>query len=95
MYFYQIFDWYSASLTFIMVGFLEVVVVMFVYGQGRFCQDAQLMFGFKPSWPIRIIWLTFTPIILGLVMTFGMALMDTPYYEYRGKYEYPKVTILN
>ena len=93
MYLYQVIDWYAAALAFTMVGFLEVVTVCYIYGMTRFCKDAKLMFGFEPSWPVRILWLVVLPLILGFLMTIGMILLDEPFYTYKGTYNYPQWAI--
>ena len=36
MYIFQILDWYASALTFSTVGFVEVVVVAYVYGKFGF-----------------------------------------------------------
>ena len=67
MYIYSIVEWYSASLTFITVGFLEAIAVCYIYGIDRFCSDIELMLHYKPSRVIRFLWLFVTPLILGVI----------------------------
>lgn len=92
MYIYQILDWYCASLTFSMVGFFEAVVVVYIYGLNRFCQDAELMFGWQPSWPIRILWMITVPGVLGTMLFIGVGRLQPPTYDYTN-YEYPEWAI--
>ena len=90
MYLYQIVDWYSSALTFSMVGFLEVIVVCYIYGIDRFCSDAELMFGFQPSRAVRIMWLVFTPLMTATMLFVGLWNLKPPHYPY-SNYTYPGV----
>ena len=64
MYIFQICDWYLAILTFSMVGMLEIIIVAFIYGMDRFCNDAALMFGSRPNKIIQWVWLTIAPVTM-------------------------------
>ena len=66
MYLFSVVEWYSSSLTFLMVGFLELIVVCYIYGINRFCSDIELMLGYRPNKTIQFLWLGVTPTVIGV-----------------------------
>ncbi|XP_055642912.1 sodium- and chloride-dependent glycine transporter 2 isoform X2 [Toxorhynchites rutilus septentrionalis] len=64
LYLLQLFDWYSASISVILVCIVEVVIVGWIYGVGNFARDI----GFMIDRPVERYWIVSwkytTPIIL-------------------------------
>lgn len=64
MYLLQLFDWYAASISVIMICFVEVFIVGWTYGMKQFVADVEFMIGEKVHWWWRLCWKFVTPIIL-------------------------------
>ncbi|XP_054082933.1 sodium- and chloride-dependent glycine transporter 1 [Zeugodacus cucurbitae] len=60
----QLFDWYSASISVILVCVLEVVMVAWIYGVDNFIADIYFMIGKRPGIVWKFCWKYITPIIL-------------------------------
>ncbi|XP_052824442.1 sodium- and chloride-dependent glycine transporter 2 [Octopus bimaculoides] len=62
LYILQIVDWYCASLTLLLILFLEIIAVAWVYGTRRLENDISLMLGRKP-WPVwKPLWTVINPL---------------------------------
>lgn len=50
MYWLQLFDWYSASITVILICLIEVVIVGWTYGVSNFVKDIEFMIQKNVHW---------------------------------------------
>ena len=75
-------DWYGSVLTFTVIGFLESVVIAYIYGLRRFFGDAKLMFGSPPSVLVGAAWFCVTPLAMAVIAFVGLWNLSEPYYEY-------------
>lgn len=66
MYWLQLFDWYAASISVILICLVEVVVIGWIYGLGNFVRDLEFMIADKIHWWWKISWKVTTPIILAV-----------------------------
>ncbi|XP_042907514.1 sodium- and chloride-dependent glycine transporter 1 isoform X3 [Parasteatoda tepidariorum] len=85
MYVLQLMDNYCASFSALIIGFVEVIVIGWVYGAERFLNDMKVMMGFYPYpyhyW--RIVWKFVVPALIGCILIFScMNLKPTEYGEY-------------
>lgn len=64
MYFLQLFDWYAASITVILVCICEIIIVGWIYGIKSFVRDIEFMIGQPVGLVWRICWKYITPTIL-------------------------------
>ncbi|XP_017492044.1 PREDICTED: sodium- and chloride-dependent glycine transporter 1-like isoform X1 [Rhagoletis zephyria] len=64
MFILQLFDWYSASVSVILICVLEVVMVAWIYGVDNFIDDIYFMIGKRPGIVWKFCWMYLTPIIL-------------------------------
>ena len=64
IYIMELFNWYSAGFSLVIVSLLEVIAISWIYGLKRFCRDIELMIGFKPNIYWQATWLVITPIIM-------------------------------
>ncbi|XP_070554270.1 sodium- and chloride-dependent glycine transporter 1-like [Ptychodera flava] len=89
MYLLQIMDWYSAGISLMLVSVFECIVIMGIYGVGRFWKDIEMMLGFRPIlWPyFTVCWCFFTPAIILFIIIFGLVDYTPVYY---GSYTYPE-----
>ncbi|KAJ8964626.1 hypothetical protein NQ314_004732 [Rhamnusium bicolor] len=67
MYWVQLFDWYAASVSVVLICLVEVFIVGWTYGVKNFIQDIEFMLQVKISWFWRISWQFSTPIILTFI----------------------------
>lgn len=66
MYLLQLFDWYAASISVILICLCEVVIVGWIYGVKNFIRDIEFMIGETvPQWWL-ICWKYITPVILSV-----------------------------
>lgn len=66
MYFLQLFDWYAASISVILVCLCEVIIVGWIYGVKNFIRDIEFMIGARVEHWWLICWKYTTPIILSV-----------------------------
>jgi len=70
----------------LLVGFLEMSVVMFMYGYNRFASDISLMLGKRPELYWRICWQCLSPLTLFGILCFLFVQYQPPTL---GDYSYP------
>ncbi|KAL5281088.1 hypothetical protein ACFFRR_004857 [Megaselia abdita] len=90
MYVYQLLDWYSASISVILVCVFEVIMVAWMYGNKRFSEDIFFMVGSYPGKMWTICWKFITPIIL--IAIFFTTIAFNRDVSYNG-IEYPRWAI--
>lgn len=64
MYWLQLFDWYAASISVILICFVEVIIVGYIYGVDDFVRDVEFMIGHKVGRWWYLTWRYITPTIL-------------------------------
>lgn len=64
MYWVQLFDWYAASISVVLICLVEVFIIGWTYGVKNFKQDVEFMTGEKISWFWTVSWKITTPAIL-------------------------------
>lgn len=68
MYILQLFDWYAASISVILICLCEIVIVGWIYGVANFVRDIEFMIGSTvEKWWI-ICWKYITPSILSVCL---------------------------
>ncbi|XP_046329013.2 sodium- and chloride-dependent glycine transporter 1-like [Haliotis rufescens] len=86
MYLFQLTDWYIASIFLIFAGFLECIVLGWIYGVNRLSADIELMIGRPVPWFFRLTWRYVTPTLLLIVFISTLTKYVPPTY---GTYVYP------
>ncbi|XP_061179714.1 sodium- and chloride-dependent glycine transporter 1-like [Saccostrea echinata] len=86
MYYFQIVDWYAASLCVTLTSFLECVIVGWIYGADRFSKDVKMMLGMEVNVVIRVCWCIITPLVMLAAFIITLTNYQPPTYE---GYEYP------
>ncbi|XP_067651538.1 sodium- and chloride-dependent betaine transporter-like [Haliotis asinina] len=91
MYIYQLLDSYLAAVSLLLIGFLECVVIAWLYGIRRFSVDVEYMMGRQPPVIYKILCSFVTPALLltGLIVT--LITFKSPSY---GHYMYPPFSVL-
>lgn len=64
MYVLQLLDWYAASISIILICFLELLCICWFYGIDHFVRDIEFMLNEKLHLWWQICWKYITPIIL-------------------------------
>ncbi|XP_058840189.1 sodium- and chloride-dependent glycine transporter 1 [Topomyia yanbarensis] len=64
MYLLQLFDWYAASISVILVCIVEIVAVAWIYGVHEYVRDIEFMIGKRIEWYWIVAWKYITPLIL-------------------------------
>ncbi|XP_049832189.1 sodium- and chloride-dependent glycine transporter 1-like [Schistocerca gregaria] len=67
MYVLQLLDWYSASISVILICSVEVISIAWIYGCENFCQDIEFMMNEKVQIWWKICWKYITPCILTFI----------------------------
>ncbi|XP_078338349.1 sodium- and chloride-dependent glycine transporter 1-like [Crassostrea virginica] len=86
MYYFQIVDWYAASLCVTLTSFLECIIVGWIYGAERFSRDVKLMLGTEVNVVIRFCWCIITPLVMLAAFILTLTNYQPPTYE---GYAYP------
>ncbi|XP_023305662.2 sodium- and chloride-dependent glycine transporter 1 [Lucilia cuprina] len=91
MFILQLLDWYSASVSVILICIFEIVMVGWIYGVDNFIDDIYFMIGKKPERIWRYCWKYITPFIL-VTIFFTTIIFNRPVrYNDRG---YPEWAII-
>ncbi|CAG9759494.1 unnamed protein product [Ceutorhynchus assimilis] len=85
-YFFQLLDRYAAGYSMLVAVFFEAVVVSWIYGTRRFCDDIQDMIGFAPGLYWRFCWKFAAPLFLLFIIFYGLWFYTPLTYE---DYVYP------
>lgn len=67
MYLLQLFDWYAASISVILICFVEVFIIGWAYGIDNFIRDLEFMIQKKIHWWWLVSWKFITPTILAVI----------------------------
>jgi len=82
-YLVQLFNKFSIDIPILLVGFAELIYIVYVYGLDKFTDDIEYMTGRKPPYIFIIMWKYVSPAVM--VVMLGMAFYDmiafTPTYE--------------
>lgn len=70
MYIVQLLDWYSASISVILICLVEVIAIAWSYGVSNFIRDIEFMTSIRPGLWWYISWKYITPFILSVILNF-------------------------
>ncbi|KAM4588384.1 sodium- and chloride-dependent GABA transporter 2-like [Odontesthes bonariensis] len=88
IYILQIFDHYVCSgPALLLMAILQSVIIGWIYGAGRFCDNIEDMIGYKPLSPIKYCWQYVTPLIC--IGTLVFLLMRYSPMKFNNTYVYP------
>ncbi|XP_058453847.1 sodium- and chloride-dependent glycine transporter 2 isoform X2 [Malaya genurostris] len=71
MYLLQLFDWYAASISVILVCIMEIVAVAWIYGVREFVRDIEFMIGKRIEYYWVVSWKYITPLILTVEISYN------------------------
>uniref|UniRef100_A0A1Y1MTC4 Transporter n=1 Tax=Photinus pyralis TaxID=7054 RepID=A0A1Y1MTC4_PHOPY len=81
MYLLQLFDWYAASISVILICLVEVLIVAYTYGSVNFIRDIEFMLQKKVNWWWKWCWKFITPAILTFIFVATIAFNTTVTYN--------------
>ncbi|KAJ1522238.1 hypothetical protein ONE63_002545 [Megalurothrips usitatus] len=88
IYFFQLVDHYTASISIMYLAFFEVVGVAWLYGAGRLARNVRDMTGTMPGLYMRACWWVISPATLLAVWVFFLIDYEPATYD-NGHYKYP------
>ncbi|KAK9881778.1 hypothetical protein WA026_017296 [Henosepilachna vigintioctopunctata] len=93
IYFFQLMDHYTATISKMYLAFFEVVAIAWVYGGGRLSRNVKTMTGKHPGWYFKFCWVIATPLMIISLWIFLLIDYAPPTYN-NGYYEYPEWAIV-
>ncbi|KAL7076769.1 hypothetical protein ACQ4LE_003942, partial [Meloidogyne hapla] len=106
IFFFNIFNDYSASFSLLLMVILEIILIIYIYGLPNFVEDLRSMFGYPRTWIGRLfgptgyyiqgIWCFLAPLqitILFVVVLFTQISHNLTYGKGKRLYEYPNWAI--
>lgn len=69
-YWLGLFDSYAGSIPLLVIGFCEMVAVVYIYGIDRFNKDIEFMIGHKPNIFWQATWRVISPLIMLVILVF-------------------------
>ncbi|XP_072171202.1 sodium- and chloride-dependent glycine transporter 1-like [Diadema setosum] len=82
VYVFELFNWYSAGFTPMIIVIFEAIAVSYVYGGRRFLKDISYMIGDVPFvWWWMAMWYAVVPIFIVVIMIFGFVDQVPAYYD--------------
>ncbi|XP_013789084.1 sodium- and chloride-dependent glycine transporter 1-like [Limulus polyphemus] len=83
VYLFTLIDSYAAGWSILVLGLLECIIISWVYGINRYCDDIAQMIGFKPNIYWRVSWTVTTPLImLGILIFSWVTYTPAKFAEY-------------
>ncbi|XP_069123002.1 sodium-dependent proline transporter-like [Argopecten irradians] len=89
MYVFYLLDWYI-GLSIPVFGFLECIIIAWIYGAERFSRDVSMMLGYGLPFTMRIALCFIVPLIMLFISVFAFGTYSPPTY---GLYEYPRYAV--
>lgn len=90
IYMFELFNWYSAGISVIILGIIELAVVAYIYGFKKFMRNISEEMGIHVPLPLYIYWaatwLVITPVALVIILVLSIYYYTPAYF---GSYIYP------
>ncbi|WAR01044.1 S6A13-like protein [Mya arenaria] len=95
MYVFQLFDYYSVSRTIFVIAFIEMIVVSYIYGIGRFHENLEAMYRTRVTPFVKVCWAIITPTFILTLFVAGVISYSNLTYDRKSvSYEYPQWAIM-
>ncbi|KAM7372944.1 hypothetical protein PAMP_007832 [Pampus punctatissimus] len=69
-YWLALFDNFAGSIPLLVIGFCEMIAVIYIYGIDRFNKDIEFMIGHKPNIFWQVTWRVVSPLIMVVILVF-------------------------
>ncbi|XP_056270946.1 sodium-dependent neutral amino acid transporter B(0)AT1-like [Pseudoliparis swirei] len=69
-YWLALFDNYAGSIPLLIIGFCEMIAVVYIYGIDRFNEDIEFMIGHKPNMFWQVTWRFVSPLLMVVILVF-------------------------
>lgn len=89
IYFFQLMDHYTASISITFLAFCQMIALAWFYGTGRLSKDIKQMTGKAPSLYLKSCWFFCGPLLLFSIWMLSLINYHEPTYH-NGKYKYPE-----
>ena len=90
MYMFELFNWYSAGLSVIILAITEIIIVQYIYGFKRFMKNIQEDMGIWVPLPLygywAVTWCCITPLALSIIFVLSIYYYSPAYW---GDYVFP------
>ncbi|XP_037555084.1 sodium-dependent proline transporter-like isoform X1 [Dermacentor silvarum] len=80
-YVLNLLDTYCAGVSALFIAMCEVMALMWLYGVRRFSNDIKFMLGKSPPWIFRFSWAFLSPLILCVLVVYGLAMAAPVMYN--------------
>lgn len=84
MYYVQLFDWYVASISVLVICTIEIVIIGWIYGLKNFVRDIEYMINRKIHTIWQLCWKYITPSILCFILCISISRMFDSSLSYNG-----------
>ncbi|KAM9332789.1 sodium-dependent neutral amino acid transporter B(0)AT1-like [Pholidichthys leucotaenia] len=81
-YWLALFDSYAGSIPLLVIGFCEMIAVVYIYGVDRFNKDIEFMIGHKPNIFWQATWRVISPLIMAFILIFYFVTQVTKEVSY-------------
>lgn len=88
IYFFQLIDHYTASISIMLLAFLELIAICWFYGVWRLCKNVEAMNARSPSLYFKFCWMIAAPFLIFSIWIFYLVDYESPTYN-NGTYHYP------
>lgn len=80
-YVLNLLDTYCAGVSALFIAMCEVIALMWLYGVKRFSNDLTFMLGKSPPWLFKFSWAVVSPIVLCILLVYGVVLSKPVTYN--------------
>ncbi|XP_047240484.1 sodium-dependent neutral amino acid transporter B(0)AT1-like [Girardinichthys multiradiatus] len=81
-YWLALFDNFAGSIPLLVIGFFEMISVVYIYGMDRFNKDLEFMIGHKPNIFWQAAWRVISPLIMIIILIFYFVTQVTKKFTY-------------
>ncbi|XP_038164970.1 sodium-dependent neutral amino acid transporter B(0)AT1-like [Cyprinodon tularosa] len=81
-YWLALFDNFAGSIPLLVIGFFEMIAVVYIYGMDRFNKDMEFMIGHKPNIFWQATWRVISPVIMIFILIFYFVTQVTKKFTY-------------
>ncbi|XP_015521293.2 sodium- and chloride-dependent transporter XTRP3 isoform X1 [Neodiprion lecontei] len=81
-YWLKMFDSFAGTIGLVVVGLMEMVAVIYIYGHEKFTKDIEDMTGYRPGWYWQVTWRFLAPLIMAGILVSSIVCMFIQKPEY-------------
>ncbi|XP_005105728.1 sodium- and chloride-dependent betaine transporter isoform X2 [Aplysia californica] len=81
IYVFTLLDWFVAAFCVMLTSLIECIIIGWLYGVDKFCDDIELMIGRRPGIYMKVCWTVVTPLVMLVAFIFTCAKYTLPVYD--------------